>query len=314
MPGVSETIDGVSPVTDTWGNSTFGGGRKTSHPIGQRALTDDSAGRPNGLTSGFGEFSLGAAGDDGLASDATNWATTFGAASQLGGFTGLAGRGAVALAGQGLSASPPLGAPAQTPAPTSVTVAPGATVDIAGPGTDSVTFAGATGTLVVEDPRNFEGQVSGLAGADTIDLADLSFNSSTEATFLGTASGGTLTVSNGTETAKIALAGDYLSSTWTVSSDGSRRHRRRGPGRQHELASDEGRRRRLRRRPRHRARRHDGGAHRHQRRLSLERNVLAAAGHLEQHARRFRRRRTRSVQARASTKSRSRRAIRASCT
>ena len=67
----------------------------------------------------------------------------------------------------------------------------------------------------------FAGQISGLSGADAIDLADLSFNSSTEATFLGTATGGTLTITNGAQTEEIALKGDYLSSTWTVSSDGA---------------------------------------------------------------------------------------------
>jgi hypothetical protein len=175
----------------------------------------------SGLASGFGDFNLGDSDDDGFASDATNWATTFGAASQSGGFSGLIAGGAFALAEQALSAPPALGAPAQTPAPASVTVAAGATVDIAGPGTGSVTFLGSTGTLVVNDSVDFKGNVSGLSGADTIDLADLSFNSSTEATFLGTATGGTLTVTNGDQTEEIALTGDYLSSTWTVSSDGA---------------------------------------------------------------------------------------------
>ena len=32
---------------------------------------------------------------------------------------------------------------------------------------------------------------------------------------MGNAAGGTLTISNGTQTANIALVGDYLSSTWT---------------------------------------------------------------------------------------------------
>ena len=37
---------------------------------------------------------------------------------------------------------------------------------------------------------------------------------------MGNATGGTLTVTDGTKTAHIALSGDYLSSTWTLSSDG----------------------------------------------------------------------------------------------
>ena len=38
--------------------------------------------------------------------------------------------------------------------------------------------------------------------------------------FWATPTGGTLTVTNGTQTANIALQGNYLSSYWTVSSDG----------------------------------------------------------------------------------------------
>ena len=38
---------------------------------------------------------------------------------------------------------------------------------------------------------------------------------------MGNTEGGTLTVTNGTQTANIALVGDYLSSYWTVSSDGN---------------------------------------------------------------------------------------------
>ena len=38
---------------------------------------------------------------------------------------------------------------------------------------------------------------------------------------MGNSAGGTLTVTDGTHTAQIALQGDYLSSTWTLSSDGS---------------------------------------------------------------------------------------------
>jgi hypothetical protein len=223
MPGVNEEVDGVSLVAETWGESTFGAGRKTSRTTGRKTQAGGLASLAigqSGLASGFGDFNLGDSDDDSFASDATNWATTFGAASQSSESSGLAG-GAFALAGQALETSPALAAAAQAPAPASVTVAAGATVDIAGPGTDSVTFLGSTGALVVEDSLKFEGQISGLSGADTIDLADLSFNSSTEATFLGTATGGTLTITNGAQTEEIALTGDYLSSTWTVSSDGA---------------------------------------------------------------------------------------------
>ena len=51
----------------------------------------------------------------------------------------------------------------------------------------------------------FTGQVSGLAGSDAIDLADVSYGAGTTATFLGNTTGGTLTITDGTQTANIAL-------------------------------------------------------------------------------------------------------------
>jgi hypothetical protein len=104
--------------------------------------------------------------------------------------------------------------------PKAVVIAEGATAEIKGPGTQSVTFTGKTGTLEIDHSLAFTGQISGLAGSDAIDLADVSFGASTQATYLGNSSGGALTVSDGTHTANIALQGDYLSSSWTLSSDG----------------------------------------------------------------------------------------------
>ena len=40
-----------------------------------------------------------------------------------------------------------------------------------------MTFAGTTGTLILDDSLAFTGQVSGLAGSDAIDLADVSYGS-----------------------------------------------------------------------------------------------------------------------------------------
>jgi hypothetical protein len=57
-------------------------------------------------------------------------------------------------------------------------------------------------------------------GGTRLDLADIAFVSSTEATFSGTRSGGVLTVTDGAHTAHIALAGDYRDSTFVASSDG----------------------------------------------------------------------------------------------
>jgi hypothetical protein len=101
-----------------------------------------------------------------------------------------------------------------------VVVAEGVSVEIAGPGTQSVSFTGTTGTLKIDHSLAFTGQIAGLAGADALDLADLSYGASTTASFLGTPTGGTLTVTDGSHTAEIALTGNYLSSSWTLSDDG----------------------------------------------------------------------------------------------
>jgi hypothetical protein len=88
----------------------------------------------------------------------------------------------------------------------------------------SVIFAaGATGVLELAQSTAYTGTVSGFSktGATALDLADIAFASgTTTASFSGTTTAGTLTVTDGTHTAKIRLAGNYTASTWTVSSDG----------------------------------------------------------------------------------------------
>ncbi len=101
-----------------------------------------------------------------------------------------------------------------------VTIAKGATVTIDGPSAQSVTFAGTTGTLRLDDPQAFTGVISGLSGADAIDFSSLAYGANVKATYSGDAAGGVLTVTDGTKTARVALSGDYLRSTWTLSSDG----------------------------------------------------------------------------------------------
>lgn len=79
----------------------------------------------------------------------------------------------------------------------------------------SVQFNGPTGTLILDHPSAFAGQISGLtgnsslSGSDQMDLKDLS-HSGTVATvaYTGSSTGGTLTVSDAQDhTANIALAG-----------------------------------------------------------------------------------------------------------
>jgi hypothetical protein len=85
----------------------------------------------------------------------------------------------------------------------------------------SVTFdPGSTGTLRLDDSQQFEGTVFGLstAGTNTLDLSDISFINSTATT--ANYNNGVLTVTDGTHSATIALAGDYTGQTFLTSSDG----------------------------------------------------------------------------------------------
>ena len=83
-------------------------------------------------------------------------------------------------------------------------------------------FAGTTGTLKLEDPQAFAGAgFSGLSKPTPSDLSGVAYSANATATYLGNATGGALTVTDGTKTERIALSGNYLSSTWTLSSDGN---------------------------------------------------------------------------------------------
>ncbi|MEP6968637.1 MAG: hypothetical protein ABI906_11225, partial [Pseudomonadota bacterium] len=86
-----------------------------------------------------------------------------------------------------------------------------------------VEFAGASAVLDLSQSRNFTGSISNFAagGQDVLDLGDIAFTGAGEATFTGDASGGLLTVSDGTNTASIRLIGDYLGDSFVAASDGA---------------------------------------------------------------------------------------------
>ena len=97
------------------------------------------------------------------------------------------------------------------------------TLDLASSASQNVTFGGHSGVLILGASRSYTGTLGGFsqAGADTLDLGDIAFVDAGEATFSGTGSGGMLTVSDGTHTAQIKLAGNYLDATFVASDDGS---------------------------------------------------------------------------------------------
>jgi hypothetical protein len=100
----------------------------------------------------------------------------------------------------------------------------GGTADFASTFTENVTFSGTTGVLELAKSQTYTGSITGLStssGGSTLDLLDISFVSgTTKATFSGTSTSGTLTVTDGTHTAKISLIGNYLGHSFTTASDG----------------------------------------------------------------------------------------------
>jgi hypothetical protein len=78
------------------------------------------------------------------------------------------------------------------------------------------------GTLQLGDSQSYTGDITGFAatGRSVLNLLDIGFVGAGEATFSGTASGGVLTVTDGTYTANITMTGDYLKDTFVASGDG----------------------------------------------------------------------------------------------
>jgi hypothetical protein len=102
-----------------------------------------------------------------------------------------------------------------------------ATLELADADSGSVKFNGSTGTLILDHAALFSGQLlnftgdGNLSSSDQIDLRDIAFGPGTTVGYVGTSSGGTLTVSDAeSHSAHITLAGDYTGSTFSLSSDG----------------------------------------------------------------------------------------------
>ncbi len=87
---------------------------------------------------------------------------------------------------------------------------------------EDVDFVGGAGVLVLAHSQDYANTVHGFSGAGgtSLDLRDIGFVSTAEATFSGSASGGVLTVTDGTHTALIHLSGSFSGSTFVASSDG----------------------------------------------------------------------------------------------
>ena len=84
--------------------------------------------------------------------------------------------------------------------------------------------AGSTGMLRLDDGVNFAGIIAGLAtnATNAIDLRSLGFVAGSMATsYVGTSSGGTVKVTNGTGTIALSLTGNYVGAAFAVTPESS---------------------------------------------------------------------------------------------
>jgi VCBS repeat-containing protein len=109
-----------------------------------------------------------------------------------------------------------------------VAIGAGATIELTGSDSSSVTFEGSTGTLVLDHSALFSGKIlnlmgnGSLSGSDQLDLRDITFGAATTESFIGNSSSGTLTIHDAqNHTANLLLVGNYTNSTFTLSSDGN---------------------------------------------------------------------------------------------
>jgi hypothetical protein len=97
----------------------------------------------------------------------------------------------------------------------------GETVELDSAYSGTISFAGGTGTLKIDHSSSFSGTIAGqLAIGDVIDLADITAGANAHISYSGNNSPGTLSVSDGTHIANIALDGIYSLANFTASSDG----------------------------------------------------------------------------------------------
>jgi autotransporter passenger strand-loop-strand repeat protein len=91
------------------------------------------------------------------------------------------------------------------------------------PGTSLFTIS--AGTLVLDDSQHFSGTVAGLAnsGVQNVDLADIAFTSATHVVSYTSngSNGGTVEITDGTNTALLNVLGTYTALSFKLSNDGT---------------------------------------------------------------------------------------------
>ena len=102
-----------------------------------------------------------------------------------------------------------------------ITIPNGQTMELTGSFSGEIVFGGAAGTLIIDHSDQFHGTIGGqLTTTDVIDFKDIGAGSNASLAYSGSHSSGTLTVSDGTHTANVALLGSYSLANFTASSDG----------------------------------------------------------------------------------------------
>ena len=107
------------------------------------------------------------------------------------------------------------------------TIADGATHNITGPSGETVVFAGGTGSLVLESPSTFTGQISGFTGtapdaahSDMIDLMGIDHDDASSFTQSFDADTDTLSITDGIHAATLHFTGTYQDANFSFASDG----------------------------------------------------------------------------------------------
>jgi hypothetical protein len=106
---------------------------------------------------------------------------------------------------------------------TDMTIGSGGTAfALAGASVHDVTFAAADATLTLDRASDFGGSISGWQDGNRLDLSDIQFSEGMTMVYLTDVghSSGTLTVSDGSHTASLALLGQYTAADFALSSDG----------------------------------------------------------------------------------------------
>ncbi|HEX3945322.1 MAG TPA: Ig-like domain-containing protein, partial [Rhizomicrobium sp.] len=103
----------------------------------------------------------------------------------------------------------------------SETIGNNTVLEVDTPDRGNITFSKTTGTLSLDQPATFTGKVSGFNSQNTIDLPGIAFGAQTTLGYSPNSNniGGTLSVTNGTQGANIALLGSYMASSFVMAGD-----------------------------------------------------------------------------------------------